>query len=104
AFFFLSWIGSHALVAWLGAIQAALGLWWLLKGARAKPLTVVLCAVVIGGLATGARFPVQMLKSPVYQEDSPYQQVRIRDDDLFRYLFLIKPFTRFCGKPDRKPR
>ena len=48
AFFFLSWIGSHALVAWLGAIQAALGLWWLLKGAGAKPLTVVLCAVFIG--------------------------------------------------------
>jgi len=100
AFFFLSWIGSHALVAWLGAIQATLGLWWLLKGASAKPLTVVLCAVVIGGLATGARFPVQMLKSPVYQEDSPYQQVRIRDDDLFRYLVLDRTFHAVMWKAE----
>ena len=100
AFFFLSWIGSHALVAWLGAVQAALGLWWLLKGAAVRPLAVVLCALLIGALGTAAWFPIQMLKPPVYQEDSPYQQVRIRDDDLFRYLVLDRTFHAVMWKAE----
>ena len=100
AFFFLSWIGSHALIAWLGAIQAALGFWWLLKGAGVRSFTVLLCAVLIGALGTGAWFPVQMLKVPVYQEDSPYQQVRIRDDDLFRYLVLDRTFHAVMWKAE----
>ncbi|HEU4503750.1 MAG TPA: fused MFS/spermidine synthase [Nitrospira sp.] len=100
AFFFLSWIGSHALVAWLGIIQTALGMWWLLKGAGANPLMVVFCAVLLAGLGTGAWFPVQMLKAPVYQEDSPYQQVRVRDDDLFRYLVLDRTFHAVMWKAE----
>jgi spermidine synthase len=100
AFFFLSWIGSHALVAWLGAVQSALGLWWLFKGARVRPSAVVLWALVIGALGTGAWFPIQMLKPPVYQEDSPYQQVRIRDDDLFRYLVLDRTFHAVMWKAE----
>lgn len=100
AFFFLSWIGSHALVAWLGAIQAALGFWWLVKGAEVKPLLVIVCAVLVGAAGTGAWFPVQMLKAPVHQEDSPYQQVRIRDDDLFRYLVLDRTFHAVMWKAE----
>jgi spermidine synthase len=100
AFFFLSWIGSQAMVAWLGAIQAAVGFWWLMKGAGTRPLTIVLCALVIGGIATGAQFPIQMLKAPVYQEDSPYQQVRIREDDLFRYLVLDRTFHAIMWKAE----
>jgi spermidine synthase len=100
AFFFLSWIGSHALVAWLGAIQSALGLWWLLRGAEARPLTTIVCALLVAGAATGTWFPVQMLKTPVHQEDSPYQQVRIRDDDLFRYLVLDRTFHAVMWKAE----
>lgn len=100
AFFFLSWIGSHALVACLGIIQTALGIWWLLKGTGVKPLTIVLCAVLLAGLGTVAWFPVEMLKPPVYQEDSPYQQVRIRDDDLFRYLVLDRTFHAVMWKAE----
>jgi spermidine synthase len=100
AFFFLSWIGSHALVAWLGIIQTALGVWWLLKGAGVKLLTVILCAAVLTGLGAGAWFPVEMLKPPVHQEDSPYQQVRIRDDDLFRYLVLDRTFHAVMWKAE----
>jgi spermidine synthase len=37
---------------------------------------------------------------PVYQEDSPYQQVRIRDDDLFRYLVLDRTFHAVMWKAD----
>src|SRR5262249_61246596 len=40
AFFLLSWIGSHALVASLGAIQTALGLWWLMRATTARPYMV----------------------------------------------------------------
>jgi spermidine synthase len=43
---------------------------------------------------------VQVLKTPVYQEDSPYQQVRIRDDDLFRYLVLDRTFHAVMWKAD----
>src|SRR4029079_62975 len=42
----------------------------------------------------------QMLPAPVYQEDSPYQPVRIRDDDLFRYLVLDRTFHAVMWKAD----
>jgi len=54
----------------------------------------------VGGLGAGAWSPIQMLKAPVYQEDSPYQQVRIRDDDLFRYLVLDRTFHAVMWKAD----
>jgi spermidine synthase len=100
AFFFLSWIGSQALVAWLGAIQVGLGLWWLIGRTSVRPLVIGGLFLCIGGLGAGAWFPIQMLKAPVYQEDSPYQQVRIRDDDLFRYLVLDRTFHAVMWKAD----
>ena len=100
AFFFLSWIGSQALIGWLGAIQVVLGFWWLMKGTAARVVTIATLAALIGGLGIGAWFPIRMLKAPVYQEDSPYQQVRIRDDDLFRYLVLDRTFHAVMWKAD----
>ena len=100
AFFFLSWIGSQALVAWLGAIQVGLGLWWLVRGTTARPVVIGLIILCIGGLGAGALSPIEKLKVPVYQEDSPYQQVRIRDDDLFRYLVLDRTFHAVMWRAD----
>lgn len=100
AFFFLSWIGSQALVTWLGVIQVGLGLWWLISRTSVRPLVIGTLLLCIGGLGAGAWFPIQMLKAPVYQEDSPYQQVRIRDDDLFRYLVLDRTFHAVMWKAD----
>ena len=100
AFFFLSWIGSQTLVAWLGAIQVGLGLWWLISRTTVRLLVIGLLVLCIGGLGAGALSPIQMLKAPVYQEDSPYQQVRIRDDDLFRYLVLDRTFHAVMWKAD----
>ena len=100
AFFFLSWIGAQALVAWLGAIQVILGFWWLIKGTLARPVMIGGLITAIGGLGAGALSPVQMLKDPIHQEDSPYQQVRIRDDDLFRYLILDRTFHAVMWKAD----
>ncbi len=100
AFFFLSWIGSQALVGWLGVIQVALGLWWLIREVPARLPTSGIAGLVALGLGAGALFPVQMLKTPVHQEDSPYQQVRVRDDDLFRYLVLDRTFHAVMWKAE----
>ena len=81
-------------------MQTGLGLWWLVKGTAANRMTVVFFAMLIGGLAVGAWSPIQMLKPPVYQEDSPYQQVRIREDDLFRYLVLDRTFHAVMWKAE----
>jgi len=103
AFFFLSWMGTQALVAWLGAIQVGLGFWWLLKGVRTRPLVAGALLLLTIGLGAGALSPIQKLKTPVYQEDSPYQQVRIRDDDLFRYLVLDRTFHAVMWRADPVP-
>lgn len=103
AFFLLSWIGSQSLVTWLGGIQVGLGLWWLLKGAPARPVLVVItlgCSTILGALALN---PIQRLNAPLYQEDSPYQQVRVRDDQLFRYLILDRTFHATMWKADPVP-
>jgi spermidine synthase len=100
AFFFLSWIGSQALLGWLGAIQVGLGLWWLIRGTTVRPLVIGVLFLCVVGLGAGALSPIQMLQVPVYQEDSPYQQVRIRDDDLFRYLVLDRTFHAVMWKAD----
>src|SRR5215510_2390313 len=49
AFFLLSWIGSQALVAWLGAIQIGLGLWWLISRTTVRPLMIGVLSLCIGG-------------------------------------------------------
>jgi spermidine synthase len=100
AFFLLSWLGNQSLMTWLGGIQVGLGFLWLLKGTSARP-SVVLMA--IGGctlLGAMALHPFQRLKAPIHQEESPYQQVRIREDDLFRYLILDRTFHATMWKVD----
>jgi spermidine synthase len=92
AFFLLSWLGSQSLVAWLGGIQVGLGVWWLVKATstgRFVLLVVLGCCTLLGTIALQ---PLQRLKVPIHQEESPYQQVRIREDDLFRYLVLDRTF------------
>jgi spermidine synthase len=100
AFFLLSWIGSRSLVAWLGGIQVGLGLLWLLKGTSARPSMRLIA--LAGSLLFGilALYPLQRLNQPIYQEDSPYQQVRIRDDQFFRYLILDRTFHATMWKAD----
>ncbi len=100
AFFLLSWIGSQALVAWLGAIQVTLGLAWLWKGSVFRPLQLAISLLLTLGTTALAMHPIQKLSVPVYQEDSPYQQVRIRDDQLFRYLVLDRTFHAVMWKAD----
>ena len=102
AFYLLTWLGSAAMVAVLGVVQVLLGLLWgwqAAVGARAA-------APALGGLALllwlalhpGQALPEDLRKLippvPLHQEDSPYQQVRVRDDTqgLLRYLILDRTF------------
>jgi spermidine synthase len=101
AFFLLSWIGSQALVAWLGTVQVALGISWLWLAKPVRFATTMAAGVLLSSLLGAlALHPVQKLQPPVYQEDSPYQQVRIRDDQLFRYLVLDRTFHAVMWKAD----
>src|SRR5437667_176932 len=64
--------------------------WWRAAAVRART-----AAPVVGGLGLMgwlALHPVLVLPAPIYQEDSPYQQIRVRDDDLLRYLILDRTF------------
>ena len=92
AFFLLSWLGSQSLLAWLGGIQVGLGALWLMRGTPARPFVPLIAVGCIGLLGMLALHPIQRLRAPIHQEESPYQQVRIREDDLFRYLVLDRTF------------
>jgi spermidine synthase len=100
AFFLLSWVGTRALVAWLGWIQAGLGLLWLWRGSGSAVKPIAALGALTLGLGWFAHHPIEMFSTPVYQEDSPYQQVRVRDDDLFRYLVLDRTFHAVMWKAD----
>ena len=103
AFYLLTWLGSATLVAVLGVVQIMLGVLW---GWRGAAVGVKTGAPVLGGLAIllwlavhpGQALPEDLKKLippvPLHQEDSPYQQVRVRDDSqgLFRYLILDRTF------------
>ncbi|MBX3371310.1 MAG: fused MFS/spermidine synthase [Nitrospira sp.] len=100
AFFLLSWLGTQTLVATLGVIQLLLGLLWLQQGSgKVTKLTglFVAGALMVGWQLFGQAPPVAGL---VYQEDSPYQQVRVRDDDLFRYLVLDRTWHAVMWRSD----
>ena len=100
AFFLLSWLGTQTLVASLGVIQVLLGLLWLQRGsARVTKLAGLFLAglLVLGWQLIGQAPPVSGL---VHQEDSPYQQVRVRDDDLFRYLVLDRTWHAVMWRTD----
>ncbi len=100
AFYLLTWLGSGTLVAVLGGIQVTLGVLCLW---RATDIRARVAAPVVGGLGLIgwlALHPVLVLPEPVYQADSPYQQIRVREDDLFRYLILDRTFHAVMWKVD----
>jgi spermidine synthase len=72
----------------------------MVRGIAVRPLATfagLVFSTVLGALAL---YPIQRLNIPVHQEDSPYQQVRIRDDELFRYLVLDRTFHATMWKSD----
>jgi spermidine synthase len=100
AFFLLSWLGTKALVAALGGIQLILGLTWLWFGPSLRTKMVVSSSMALFLVGWHLSVPQQTVSGVVHQEDSPYQQVRVRDDDLFRYLVLDRTWHAVMWKSD----
>ena len=100
AFYLLTLVGSMALVAVLGGVQALLGLLWLWRATTARARLTVPILGGLGLMGWLALHPVLVLPQPSYQEDSPYQQIRVRDDDLFRYLVLDRTFHAVMWRVD----
>ena len=92
SFYLLTWLGSVTLVALLGIAQIALGVvwsWWAwgLRWGRNIPLLGL-----VAFLGWNSFHPILVQPPVLYQEDSPYQQVRVRDIDRFRFLILNNTF------------
>jgi spermidine synthase len=106
AFFLLSWLGSMTLIAVLGSVQIILGLlwWWRAVAIRVRTVARVggSLVLVVSGLGLGwlALHPDLVLPAPTYQEDSPYQQIRVRDTELLRYLILDRTFHAVMWRVD----
>jgi spermidine synthase len=92
SFYLLTWLGSTTLVALLGVVQACLGLLWTLRGGSLQTGMQVILLAGIGGITWMGFHPVVILPPAIHQEDSPYQQVRVSENDLFRYLILDNTF------------
>jgi spermidine synthase len=98
AFYLLTWMGSMRLIALLGGLQILLGAfwWWRTVALRNCHLRRGATALVLGvaslGLGWLALHPDLVLPAPLYQEDSPYQQIRVRDTRSLRYLILDRTF------------
>ncbi|HET7058207.1 MAG TPA: fused MFS/spermidine synthase [Nitrospiraceae bacterium] len=106
AFFLLTWMGSLALITLLAIMQLILGMswWWRAVVVKSHMMTKVAGSALLvlcgAGLGWFAFHPALVLSAPLYQKDSPYQQVRVREDDLFRYLILDRTFHAVMWKAD----
>ena len=100
SFYLLTWIGSTTLVAMLGVVLMVLGVIWTLQSRLFTPVLQVALLVIIGGITWMGFHPIIVLPPAIHQEDSPYQQVRVSENDLFRYLILNNTFHAVMWKAD----
>ncbi len=100
SFYLLTWLGSTTLVAVLGVVLMGLGLWWTLRVFRPSLLAQAGMVAVAGGMTWMGFHPVVVLPPAIHQEDSPYQQVRVSENDVFRYLILNNTFHAVMWKAD----
>ncbi len=92
SFYLLTWLGSTTLVAVLGVVQVCLGLFWTLKIGGLSAGWQVILLTGIGGVGWMGFHPIIILPPAIHQEDSPYQQVRVSENEVFRYLILDNTF------------
>ncbi len=100
AFYLLTWLGSRSLVIILGFVQIVLGVFWMWKARQIRVHSVIPLLLVLVVSHWLVLHPIRVLPQPLYQEDSPYQQIRVRDDDLFRYLILDRTFHAVMWRVD----
>lgn len=100
SFYLLTWLGSLTLVAWLGVMQVVLGLLWWRWTARVGARILIPVLGGLGFLGWFAFHPTLIQPPAVYQKDSPYQQVRVGENELFRFLILDNTFHAVMWKAD----
>ena len=100
AFYLLTLMGSRTLVAMLGLVLMIVGLIWMLQSRQLSRVLQVGLFVVVGGMTWMGFHPIIVLPPAIYQEDSPYQQVRVSENDLFRYLILNNTFHAVMWKAE----
>lgn len=92
SFYLLTWLGSATLVAVLGVVLCVLGALWTFRSALFSSVVQIAVVLGIGAISWMGFHPVSVFPPAIHQEDSPYQQVRISENDLFRYLILNNTF------------
>lgn len=100
SFYLLTWMGSTTLVAVLGVVLMILGVIWTLQSRLLSLGLQVAMFAVAGGITWMGFHPVIILPPAIHQEDSPYQQVRVSENDLFRYLILNNTFHAVMWKAE----
>jgi spermidine synthase len=100
SFYLLTWMGSTTLVAVLGVILMMLGVIWTLHTRQLSSVLQVGLFVVVSGLTWMGFHPVIVLPPAIHQEDSHYQQVRVSENDVFRYLILNNTFHAVMWKAE----
>lgn len=100
AFYLLTLMGSRTLVAMLGLVLMIVGLIWMLQSRQLSRVLQVGLFVVVGGMTWMGFHPIIVLPPAIYQEDSPYQQIRVSENDLFRYLILNNTFHAVMWKAE----
>ena len=100
SFYLLTWIGSTTLVAVLGVVLMVLGMIWALQSRLLSPVLQVALFVIVGGMTWMGFHPVIVLPPAIHQEDSPYQQVRVSENERFRYLILNNTFHAVMWKAE----
>lgn len=100
SFYLLTWLGTVTLVGSLGVLQVGLGIsWWWSSGKKHAALATLSFAGAVS--ASWLAFHPILLQPPaVHEEDSPYQQVRVRDNDVLRFLILDNTFHAIMWKLD----
>ena len=92
SFFLLTWLGSVTLVAILGLVLVGVGILWTWLAVRLRSSFFLPIVAGLALLSWAGFHPVLVLPPAIHEEDSPYQQVRVRDNDLFRFLILNNTF------------
>jgi spermidine synthase len=100
SFYLLTWMGSTTLVAVLGVVLMILGVIWTVQSRQLSQVLHVGLFTVVGGITWMGFHPVMVLPPAIHQEDSPYQQVRVSENDVFRYLILDNTFHAVMWKAE----
>ncbi len=100
SFYLLTWMGSTTLVAVLGLVLMLLGVIWTWQSRQLSPMLQVAMLAMVGGITWMGFHPVIVLPPAIHQEDSPYQQVRVSENDVFRYLILNNTFHAVMWKAE----